>query len=673
VKSSSIEAPLDGSAQPTLDELLRFERLLSDTAARLLNVAPDEMDATIQVSVSALGAYLGSDRGGIALFSEDGRSLAFRYGYFTAGTDPALFETDLAQALPWYVGELREGRAVILPHLPEALPPEAVAERAFSSGIGLKSAFALPLKAGGEVVGGLGFDYLTAYRHWSPELLSRLELLASVYANALYRGRANARMERLYEIKRSVLESVSGEIVVLDRDGRVVAVNEAWTRSARREAIPQESALEGGDYVAAIERAVADGSVEVHQVQDVLRAVRAVLAGERPGFQTTYRYGPPDRLRHYLLTVSPRAGGDGAVVVHTDVTELEEAKTALERSLREVSELKERLEAENVVLQQEVRHAHGFDEIVGTSPALGRVLAQVEQVAPTDAPVLLLGETGTGKDLVARALHERSRRRDRPLVTVNCAALPVTLVESELFGYEKGAFTGALQRTVGRFEVAHGGSLFLDEIGELPLEVQAKLLRVLQAGEFERLGSSKTIRVDVRLITATNRDLEREVREGRFRADLFYRLSVFPVSLPPLRERREDIPLLAWHFIARRQAKLGRSVRRVPERLMRAFTAYSWPGNVRELENVVERALIMTSGATLAADPAFLEAAPVVPAVGPKASLAEAERAHIRAVLDECGWKISGKGNAADRLGLKRSTLQFRMKKLGLARPGIGE
>ena len=217
--------------------------------------------------------------------------------------------------------------------------------------------------------------------------------------------------------------------------------------------------------------------------------------------------------------------------------------------------------------------------------------------------------------------------------------------------------------------MADGGTLFLDEIGELPLEVQAKLLRVLQTGEFERLGSSKTIKVDVRVIAATNRDLEREVREGRFRDDLYYRLNVFPITLPPLRERREDIPLLVWHFIARRQAALGRAVKRVPERLMRAFTAYAWPGNVRELENVVERALIMTSGATLAADPVFLEAAPVAPAVGPEASLADAERAHIRAVLDECGWKISGKGNAADRLGLKRSTLQFRMKKLGIGRP----
>ena len=370
--------------------------------------------------------------------------------------------------------------------------------------------------------------------------------------------------------------------------------------------------------------------------------------------------------------VSPRASSGGTVLVHTDVTELEETKAALEASLREVSELKERLEAENVVLQQEIRHHRGFDEIVGTSPALARVLAQVEQVAPTDAAVLLLGETGTGKELVARAIHDRSRRRDRPLVTVNCAALPATLVESELFGYEKGAFTGALQRTIGRFEVAHGGTLFLDEIGELPLDVQAKLLRVLQTGQFERLGAPRTHKADVRLVAATNRDLEREVREGRFRKDLYYRLSVFPIVLPPLRERREDVPLLVWHFIERRQAELGRSVKRVPERLMRAFSAHDWPGNVRELENVIERALILTSGATLAADPAFLEAVPFVSPVGPRASLADAERAHIQAVLEECGWRVSGKGNAAERLGLKRSTLQFRMKKLAIERPREG-
>jgi transcriptional regulator with GAF, ATPase, and Fis domain len=354
--------------------------------------------------------------------------------------------------------------------------------------------------------------------------------------------------------------------------------------------------------------------------------------------------------------------------VHTDVTELEETRIALEKSLEEVQQLRARLEAENVILQQQVRHVQGFEEVIGTSAALEYVLAQVEQVASADTPVLLLGETGTGKELVARALHERSRRRERPLVTINCAALPPTLVESEVFGYEKGAFTGAHQRTLGRFEVAHGGTLLLDEIGELPLEVQAKLLRVLETGELERLGSPKTIQVDVRVIAATNRDLEREVREGRFRDDLYYRLSVFPIRLPPLRERHEDIPVLVWHFITRKQGNLGKTIKRVPERLMNAFTTYSWPGNVRELENVIERSLIMTSGTTLATDPLFRQGTQEIqPSTG--VTLAEKERAHILAVLEECGGKISGKGNAADRLGLKRSTLQYRMTKLGIHRP----
>ena len=347
-------------------------------------------------------------------------------------------------------------------------------------------------------------------------------------------------------------------------------------------------------------------------------------------------------------------------------SQLEDARAALERSERENRELRQRLARDPVLLAQAGR-ATDFDEIVGTSPAFARVLEQVEQVAPTDVPVLLLGETGTGKDLVLRAVHDKSARRGRALVTINCAALPAALVESELFGYEKGAFTGALQRTPGRFEAADGGSLFLDEIGELPLEAQAKLLRVLQTGEFERLGSPRTIKVDVRVLAATNRDLGREVRAGRFRADLFYRLSVFPIPLPPLRARPEDIPLLVWHYIARRQVKLGKTIRTVPEAAMRALAAYAWPGNVRELENVVERALIMTAGDTLAVDPAFLHAAPAG-AGGPSARLEDVERDHIVAVLAECGGRVSGKGNAADRLGLNRSTLQFRMKKLGIER-----
>ena len=301
--------------------------------------------------------------------------------------------------------------------------------------------------------------------------------------------------------------------------------------------------------------------------------------------------------------------------------------------------------------------------------ALAKVLHQIELVAAADSPVVILGETGTGKDLVARAIHERSRRKNRPLVAVNCAALPDALIESELFGYEKGAFTGAVARTFGRFEVAHGGSILLDEIGEMPLAVQGKLLRVLEGGTFERLGSAKTTTVDVRVIAATNRDLAREVREGRFRADLYYRLNVFPLTVPPLRERAEDVPLLVWHFINEKQGTLGRSIARVPERLMQALERHAWPGNVRELENVIERALIVSTGPTLAIDSPFLD---VADEDTPGTRLDDVQRSHIAAVLRQCGWKIAGKGNAADRLGLKRGTLQFRMKKLGIQRPGQG-
>jgi transcriptional regulator with GAF, ATPase, and Fis domain len=577
---------------------------------------------------------------------------------------PVLPLGDLAPPLPWYAGQVREGRPLVLPTLPEELPPEAEAEAAHARQIGIKSHVSVPMRAGGELQGALGCAMFRARRTWDPHIVQRLELLAGVFAGALYRRTAEARQAAADEVNRSVLASLPHEVVVVDDEGRVLALNEAWERSAERKAFPPLSV--GDDLPAVLESATTNDWAETQE----LCGLRSVLSGKKSCFDGHCQHPGSSGPRAYLVSTTPLQGAEsGAVVVHTDVTELEETKSALERSLEEVRELQERLEAENIVLHQQVRHAHGFEEIVGRSPALGRGLAQVEQVAPTDAPVLLLGETGTGKDLIARAVHERSRRCDRPLVTVNCAALPSTLVESEVFGYEKGAFTGAFQRTIGRFEVAHGGSLFLDEIGELPLEVQGKLLRVLQTGEFERLGSSKTIKVDVRLITASNRDLEREVREGRFRADLFYRLSVFPITLPPLRERPEDIPLLVWHLIERRQAGLGRVVKRIPERLMRAFTAYAWPGNVRELENVVERALIMTSGDTLAADPAFLEAAPTVSAAGPTATLVEMERAHILSVLDACGWKVSGKGHAADRLGLSRTTLQSRMKKIGITRP----
>jgi transcriptional regulator with GAF, ATPase, and Fis domain len=293
------------------------------------------------------------------------------------------------------------------------------------------------------------------------------------------------------------------------------------------------------------------------------------------------------------------------------------------------------------------------------------ILAQVEQVAPTEAVVLLQGETGTGKELLARNIHRLSLRRDRPLVTVNCAALPPTLIESELFGREKGAYTGALTRMAGRFEVANRSTLFLDEIGELSTDLQAKLLRVLEEGRFERLGSTRSLKVDVRIIAATNRDLARAVAEDRFRADLFYRLNVFPIMIPPLRKRIQDIPPLVWAFVRQNEKKLGKRVDRIPHRSMEALQHYAWPGNARELRNIVEHAMITGSGGTLHLQPPT--PAPCASPTGDK--LKEVERRHILSVLERTGWRVDGKNGAAEILGLKRTTLQAKMKKLGIKRP----
>lgn len=313
-----------------------------------------------------------------------------------------------------------------------------------------------------------------------------------------------------------------------------------------------------------------------------------------------------------------------------------------------------------------VHSPRGFDDIVGDSPALRAALNRVEEVASTESTVLLLGETGTGKELFARAVHAHGPRRAFPLISVNCGALPPTLIESELFGHQRGAFTGAVALRQGRFELAHRGTLFLDEIGDLPLDLQAKLLRVLQEGAFERVGSSHSQSVDVRIIAATHRDLACAVAEGEFRADLYYRLNVFPIRLPPLRERREDIPVLVWSIIRKRQRAIHRQVKHVPTDVMEALQRHSWPGNIRELENVVERALIHSTGDTLTLLDWTPETSEIQPAEG--TTLMSVERAHIQEVLRECGWRINGLGNAAERLGLHPNTLRFRMKKLGIVR-----
>ena len=330
---------------------------------------------------------------------------------------------------------------------------------------------------------------------------------------------------------------------------------------------------------------------------------------------------------------------------------------------------KARLQQQNQYLLEEIKSVHNFDEIIGRSAALHAVLDKVGCVAPTDATVLICGETGTGKELFARAIHSNSRRRDKPLIKINCAALPAGLVESELFGHEKGAFTGAIARRIGRFELSDRGTIFLDEIGELPLETQVKLLRVLQEREFDRVGGGAPIKVDVRVIAATNRDLQKAVREKVFREDLYYRLNVFPIAIPPLRDRLEDVPLLVQFLLDRFATRIGKRVDGVSRKTMERLTAYSWPGNVRELENILERTVILATGPTLELAPDILGGfVPETAASGPRLALEDVEREHIQNVLVQTGWVIDGPKGAAILLGLHPNTLRSRLKKLGIAR-----
>jgi formate hydrogenlyase transcriptional activator len=339
----------------------------------------------------------------------------------------------------------------------------------------------------------------------------------------------------------------------------------------------------------------------------------------------------------------------------------------------EIEALKDKLALENAYLQEEVCTEHNFGEIIGASPALRRALKQVKTVAPTDSTVLIGGETGTGKELVARALHDLSPRKNCTFVKLNCSAIPTGLLESELFGHERGAFTGAISQKVGRFELAHKGTLFLNEVGDIPLELQPKLLRVLQEQEFERLGGTKTIKVDVRLVAATHRDLAKMVAENQFRSDLYYRLNVFPVVLPPLRGRQEDIPRLVRHFTQKFARRMGRRIESIPAAALDTLVSYSWPGNVRELQNVIERAVILSLGPTLQIPVGDLPASAVQTMSSTSApipvTLTDAERAHILEALTETGWVVGGLKGAANRLGMKRSTLLWKMKKLGLTRP----
>jgi len=484
------------------------------------------------------------------------------------------------------------------------------------------------------------------------------------------RMQAEKALQQSKYFSQTVLMSLRDHVAVLDRQGNILAVNDSWKQFARKNNCQNLARIGSGVNYFEVCRLSSNGGDDTACA--ALDGIRSVINGDRDRFEIEYPCDSPMEKRWFHMAVIPLKRQEGGVIVsHIDTTVRKTAELELRKAYSEIKRLKNQLEADQSYLREEIKLAHNHENIIGNGDRLKYVLFRAEQIAPTDTTVLILGETGTGKELIARAIHSASLRSERPLIKVDCASLPANLIESELFGHEKGAFTGADKRRVGRFELANGATLFLDEIGDLPPDLQPKLLRVLQDGEFERLGSSQTLSTDVRIIAATNRNLEEDVREKIFRIDLWYRLSVFTITIPPLRDRHEDIGLLVSYMIKNFERKHGKRIRSVPTDTLAKLQNYSWPGNVRELENVIQRAVINSKGdrLQLADDLTTSRSGNAESPDLPIQSLEEVERAHILAVLRKTNWIIQGISGAAALLDKNPSTLRGRMRKLGIHRP----
>jgi formate hydrogenlyase transcriptional activator len=642
----------------------QMRRWLRDLSAYFIRLPADEIDAGIEAGLREIVEFLDVDRSTLFEFAGDESVLLATHSWAGDGVRP-FPRGPFGKLIPWYHNELVSGRTVVLEKLPDDLPPEATAEREYVASEGMRSNLTIPILVGDRATCALAIGAFRRERVWPDKIVDMLRLAGEVLAAALHRSRASREIEQAQVLARDFFDSLDSMAAVVDGDGTIIGVNRAW-REGESCGVLMGSQPIGTDYLGTCEMAALGGDTDAARA---LSGIRSVLARDAPRFLMEYRCTTDDGESWYLLRVLSRSGDQGAVLMHVDITERVRNSARLQQSLEENETLRKLVEEEKLYLQEEIKSEHDFESIVGSSAELRGCLLRVERVAPTDATVLILGETGTGKELLAHAIHERSRRSSRALVKVNCAALPPSLIESELFGHEKGAFTGAVAAKKGRFELANNGTIFLDEIGDLSLELQAKLLRVLQSGEYERVGSSVTRKVDVRVIAATHRDLPALVAEDEFRADLFHRLNAFPIDVPPLRDREEDIPLLVWHFLERCEREWGRKILKVSARVMEALRAYPWPGNVRELKNVIERAVILSPSTELFLDPGSLGPGIEMATTANEDNLDAVQRMHIRRVLEECRWRINGPDNAAERLGLHPNTLRHRLKKLGIARP----
>ncbi len=652
-------ASSDSSLRQKLEERLRFEKILSDLSAQFIHLPSDRLDDEIERALKRVMEFFQVDRCAL-LRALPGRD-AWKITHLASSqfAPPVPVDTELPRSIhPWAYERLAKRGEVVLFSKVDDMPDEARVDKQTWRDWGIRSNLVIPLFLDKTVVHIIAINAVQKERVWPEEFIPRLQLLGEIFVSALERRNAEQALRDSEEQLNLAASAAEAGIWVIYND-----TARLWVTDKTREIFqfPPKEDLSFERFLATVHpedrESAKDTLARCLETRDLVRLeYRIVLPDGRLRWVVS-------RGRSFLANAEQPERVMGVAI---DITRRKAAETRIQEQMEEIQRLKDQLEQENIYLREEIKLQSLHEEIVGRSPEMKRILAQVEQVARTDATVLLEGETGTGKELLARTVHRLSARKDRPLVTVNCAALPPTLIESELFGREKGAYTGALTRMTGRFEVADGATLFLDEIGELPQEVQAKLLRVLEHGRFERLGSTKLLQVNVRIIAASNQDLARNVEEGKFRKDLYYRLNVFPITVPPLRKRPEDIPLLVWAFVRHFEKKMGKRIEHVPRKSMDELQRYPWPGNARELRNVVEHAMIISSGKTLDIEVPQQRASTEIHA---NLSLDEVERRHILGVLQKSGWRLSGRGGAAGILGLKRTTLQSKMKKLSIQRP----
>jgi formate hydrogenlyase transcriptional activator len=643
-----------------LEEQLGFEMLLAEISGIFVNIPIEKIDSEIENAQRRVCIYLGLDLSALFQWSmETPRIVKMTHLYRPFGGPPAPEPMNAHEYFPWCQEQLEADRIVVVSSI-EDLPAEAARDQEVWRHFGIKSALIFPMSpGGGPILGSLGFHTVQQERAWPEPLIKRLQWVAQIFTNALIRKQAEQALCESEARLTLATDAAGAGLWYLEYD-----TGSVWATEKTRELF----------YLTPEEKLTYESFFRVIHPEDRELVHQSLQEALRSGdeFLVEYRVLSPEGSIQWITSRGKRylessGDPDRLIGLSLDVTERKNMEDLLLQRLREIEQLKSRLEKENIYLREEIELQGLHQEIVGRSLAMKQVLSKVEQVARMDTTVLIEGETGVGKELIARAIHRLSPRKDRQMVTVNCASLPPTLMESELFGREKGAYTGAMTRMTGRFEAADGATLFLDEIGELPQEAQGKLLRVLEEGKFERLGSTKTMRVNVRIIAATNRDLAQEVAKGNFRKDLYYRLNVFPIVIPPLRQRPEDIPPLVWAFVRQHENKMGKRIDHIPRQSMQDLKNYSWPGNARELRNIIEYAMIVTGGKTLEIQ---------VPRTksdenSATLTLEDAERRHIMDVLRKTGWRITGRDGAAEILGLKRTTLQSKMKKLGIHRPPI--